>query len=107
MAALSACSSSSSPTSAEAPKSANQIFSDARRATESASSVHIPGRVTSGSDKVGLDFVDSSVRSGGTISDNGTTFQIILSGKTVYLMGSAATMSKLLGDQAAEGLLGG
>jgi hypothetical protein len=107
MAALSACSSSSNSTSGEASKSATQIFSDAKRATESASSVHISGRVTSGTDKVDLDFVDSSGRSGGTISDNGSTFQIILSGQTVYLKGSAATFTKLTGAKAAGQLLGG
>ncbi|HXQ61813.1 MAG TPA: hypothetical protein VN796_05720 [Acidimicrobiales bacterium] len=105
MAFLAACG-SSNPTNGEASKSAVQIFSDAKSATESASSVHISGRITSGSDKVGLDFVDSSGRSGGTISDNGATFQIILSGKTVYLKGSEATMSKLSGSAAAGQLLG-
>jgi hypothetical protein len=107
MALLSACGSSSS-TNSEANKSAEQIFSDAKSATESASSVHISGRVTSGSDEVGLNFVDSSVRGGGTLSINGASFQLILSGKSVYLKGSEATMSKLAGgDKAAGQLLGG
>lgn len=106
MAFLSACGTSSS-NNGEASKSANQIFSDAKSATESTSSVHISGRVRSGSDNVNLDFVDTSVRSGGTISDNGATFQIILSGTTVYLKASQATMSKVSGNQAAGQLLGG
>jgi hypothetical protein len=105
MAILTGCSSSSS-TNGEASKSAHQIFSDSERATESVSSVHVSGRFTSGSDKVSLDFVDSSGRSGGTISDKGATFQIILSRKTVYIKGSQATMTKLAG-QAAGQLLGG
>jgi hypothetical protein len=103
---LSACG-SSSPTNGVASKSAVQIYSDAKSATEAASSVHISGRITSGSDKIGLNFVDSSRRSGGTISDNGTTFQIILSGHNVYLRGSKATMSKVSGSAAAGQLLGG
>ena len=108
MAGLSACGSSSpTTTSGEASKSANQIFKDAEHATQSASSVHISGLVVSGKDTINLDFVDSSARSGGTISDNGATFQIVQSGKTVYLMGSAATMAKLGGGQAAGQLLGG
>jgi hypothetical protein len=106
MAVLAAC---SSPTSSngEASKSARQIYSDAERATESALSVHISGLVTSGGAKIGLDYVDSSKRSGGTISDNGATFQIILSGKTAYIKGSKETMTKVSGDAAAGQLLGG
>jgi hypothetical protein len=101
MAVLTGCSS----TNGEASKSAHQIFSDAERATESASSVHISGGFRSGGDNVRLDFVDSSQRSGGTISDMGATFQVVLSGTTVYLKGSPATMTKLAG-QAAGQLLG-
>ena len=97
---------SSGPTSGEASKSARQIFTDAERATESASSVHISGGVVSGSDNIHLDFVDSPGRSGGTISDKGTTFQIVLAGKTVYIKGSQATMTQI-GGQAAGQLLGG
>jgi hypothetical protein len=104
MAVLTGCSSSS--TNGEASKSAHQIFSDAERATESASSVHISGRFISGGDNVNLDFVDSSGRSGGTITDKGTTFQIVLSGRTVYIKGSQATMTKLAGKAAGQ-LLGG
>jgi len=104
---LSACGSSSNSSNGEASKSANQIFSDAKRSTESASSVHIAGRVTSGTDNIVLNLIDSPARSGGTISDNGATFQLILSGATIYLKGSAATMSKLAGDSAAGQLLGG
>ena len=109
MAGLSACGSSSGSkaTSGESSKSANQIFADAKKATGGASSVHIFGHITSGSDKTDLDFVDSSVRSGGTITDSGATIQVIVSGKTLYLMGSAASMAKLTGDQAAGQLLGG
>jgi hypothetical protein len=104
MAVLSACGSSNN---GEASKSASKIYADAKKATESASSVHISGRFHSGSDKIGLDFVDSSRRSGGTISDNGATFQVILSGKTAYIKGSKATMTKVSGDAAAGQLLGG
>jgi hypothetical protein len=106
MAILAGCG-SSSPTTGEASKSARQIFSDAEKATESAPSVHISGGITSGSDHVRLDFVDSAGRSGGTITDNGETFQLILSGKTVYLKGTVATMTKVSGDAAAGKLLGG
>jgi hypothetical protein len=106
MAALAGCSSSSSPASGEASKSASQIFSDAQQATQSVSSIHVFGRITSGADKIGVNVVDSTIRSGGTISENGSTFQIVLSGKTIYLKASAATMSKLAGATAAGQLLG-
>jgi hypothetical protein len=105
MAVLAACS-SSAPSNGEASKSANTIFADAERATESAASVHIAGRFNSGSDKIALDLVDSSKRSGGTIADDGQTFQVILAGKTAYIKGSKATMTKISGTAAGQ-LLGG
>jgi hypothetical protein len=105
MAFLAACGSSGT-TSGEAAKSASQIFSDAKRATESASSVHISGQINTSSDKVVLDIIDSSPRSGGTISDNGSTFQLVVSGQAVYLKASQATMAKIAGQSAGQ-LLGG
>ena len=53
LAVVSACGSSGS-TNGEASKSARQIFSDSERATEAASSVHVSGRITSGSDRISL-----------------------------------------------------
>ena len=104
MAVLCACGSSNN---GEASKSASKIYADAEKATASASSVHISGRFSSGGDKIGIDFVDATRRSGGTISDNGATFQVILSGKTAYIKGSKATMTKIAGDAATGQLLGG
>lgn len=106
---FSACSStsSSSDTNGESTKSPSQIFTDAKHATSSASSVHISGDITSGSDNIALDVVDSSGRSGGSITENGATVQVILSGKTIYLMGNAASMAKFAGSAAAGQLLGG
>ena len=91
----------------EASKSAAQIFSDAQRATETASSVHVSGRVTSGGDQIDLDVVDATGRSGGSLTDNGATFQVVVSGRTVYIEGSVATMTKLSGSAAAGTVLGG
>lgn len=107
MAFLSACGSSGS-TNGEASKSADQIYADAKIATESASSVHVSGRIMSGSETLGLDFVDSSVRGGGTISFDGASVALILSGTKVYFKGSVATMTQLSdGNRAAGQLLGG
>lgn len=103
MAVLAGCSSSGN---GEASKSASKILSDAERATQSASSVHVSGRFRSNGDTIAIDFVDSSKRSGGTISDDGATFDVILSGKTAYIKGSKATMTKVSGAAAGQ-LLGG
>jgi hypothetical protein len=106
---LSACG-SGSPAAAgngEAAKSATTIFADAEHATASASSVHIVGRITTGSTKEAFDFVDAAPRSGGTITDNGATFTLILAGKTIYLKGDATSLGTLSGNQAAGQLLGG
>jgi hypothetical protein len=69
--------------------------------------VHISGHITSGSDNIALDVVDSSGRSGGSITENGATVEVVLSGTTIYLMGNAASMAKFAGSQAAGQLLGG
>src|SRR5690348_11877670 len=77
---LSACSSasSSSDTNGESAKAPSQIFADAKHATSSASSVHISGDITSGSSNIALDVVDSSGRSGGSITENGAKVQVVL-----------------------------
>ena len=88
-------------------KSGAQIFADAQKATAAAASVHIAGTVTSGSDTVTLDIVATPARSGGSITEDGATIDVVSAESDVYLKGSAAAMAKLSGDAAAGQLIGG
>lgn len=106
--ALAACSSGEGPSSSapggnsEATKTPLQILKDAEQATGGASSVHISGRGTTGGTPVQLDIVDGQGRGGGTITENGMSFQTVLDGKTVYLKADAATWTKAANATAAK-----
>lgn len=99
-AVLAACGSGEGPSSSnsggngEAAKAPAQIVKDAQAATGSATSVHITGKVNSGGQNVQLDVVADHGRGGGTITLNGSSFQTVLDGKTVYLKADKAAWTK-------------
>ena len=103
--AAAACGSSSSA-NGEAAKPGATIFSDAQLATEAAPSVHITGDLTSGSEHIVLDITATQPRSGGSISENGATVDVVRAGQNLYLKGSAAALATLSGSKSAGQLLG-
>jgi hypothetical protein len=104
--ALVGCGSSSSGNGV-ASKSAEEIVGEARKAADSASSVHVSGSVNSGGSPVALDLsMAAGSGASGQISQNGSTFKIIVAGGDAYISGSSAFYSKLGGSAAAQLLSG-
>lgn len=99
--ALAGCGGSSS--NSIASKSAAQILSESKAAAERATAVHVSGSLTSGSTPVTLDLDLVAGKGGrGEISENGTSFKLILLGDTAYISGSPAFYRKLGGTAAAQ-----
>lgn len=104
--ALVGCGSSSSGNDV-ASKSAEEIVKEAKAAADSASSVHVSGSVNSGGSPVTLDLnLASGKGATGQISQNGSTFKIVIDGGTAYISGSDAFYRKLGGSAAAQLLAG-
>lgn len=91
--------------SAEDSKAPLQIFKDGRAATIAAKNVHYAGKLTSGGTAVSLDISVTPARSGGSITENGATIQIIGAGSEVYLRASGPSWTKLTGSSADGQLL--
>lgn len=90
-----------------ASKSAEEIVTEAKTAADSASSVHVSGSVNSGGSPVTLDLnLASGKGATGQISQNGSTFKIVIDGGTAYISGSDAFYRKLGGSAAAQLLAG-
>lgn len=104
--ALAGCGSSSSGNGV-ASKSAEEIVAEAKKAADSASSVHVSGSVNSGGSAVTLDLnLASGKGATGQISQNGSTFKVIIDGGNAYISGSDAFYRKLGGAAAAQLLAG-
>jgi hypothetical protein len=111
LAALAAgCGSSGSKSNGVADKSAQQIVTTALTAAKTAKSVHVAGTINTGSPvTIDLELV-RNVGGKGSITTNGSTFQIVSVGGKVYIKADAATLQKLgnssVGSAVAQ-LLGG
>jgi len=105
-AALVASCSGGSSSNGEAAKPPNQVLADAKAATAAASSVHVAGSATSNGTPIKLDLVAAHGRGGGTVSESGATFRVILAGTKVYLRAAAADWDKLTGSSSAGQLFG-
>jgi len=106
-AAIAGCGSSSSSGNGVASKSAEEIVTEAKTAADSASSVHVAGSVNSSGSPVSLDLNLASGKGvTGQISQNGSTFKIVIDGGTAYISGSDAFYRKLGGSAAAQLLAG-
>ena len=104
--ALAGCGSSSSGNGV-ASKTPEQIVAEAKSAADGASSVHVAGSVNSGGAPVSLDLnLASGKGATGQVSQNGSTFRIIIDGQDAYISGSDAFYSKLGGSAAAQLLAG-
>jgi hypothetical protein len=103
---LAGCGSSSSGNGVTS-KSAEQIVSEAKTAADGASSVHVSGSVNSGGTPVTLNLnLAAGKGATGQVSQNGSTFKIIIDGGTAYISGSDAFYRKLGGSAAAQLLAG-
>ncbi len=99
-------SSSSSGNGVEA-KSATQILESTKAAAAKATSVHIDGTITSNGKPISLDMELLAGKGGkGKISQEGFTIQLIQTGGSVYINGSAAFYQHVSGSAAAQLLQG-
>jgi hypothetical protein len=91
----------------EASKSPAQVLSDAKIAASSASSAHVAGNIDSAGDKISLD-LSLARRKGatGSMSTNGSSFDLIRVGDTLYIRGSDAFWTQNAGALAARLLHG-
>jgi hypothetical protein len=106
LAVIAGCGSSSSGNGVAA-KSAEEIVAEAKSAADSASSVHVSGSVNNGGSAVTLDLnLASGKGASGQISQNGSTFKIVIDGASAYISGSDAFYRKLGGSAAAQLLAG-
>ena len=104
--ALAGCGSSSSGNGV-ASKSAEAIVGEAKAAADAATSVHVSGSVKSSGSPVALDLnLAAGKGATGQISQNGSTFKIVIDGSTAYISGSDAFYRKLGGSAAAQLLAG-
>ena len=100
--AIAACGSSSPSGNGVAAKSPNDILSSATNAIQGAKSVHVTGALSDGGQSIKLDLnILSGQGAKGSMSQNGLSFQLIASGKYVYINGSPAFWKKFGGAAAA------
>lgn len=100
--AIAACGSSSPSGNGVASKSPSDILSSATTAIQGAKSVHVSGALNDGGQSIKLDLnILSGQGAKGSMSQNGLSFQLIASGKYVYINGSPAFWKKFGGAAAA------
>jgi hypothetical protein len=106
-AALAGCGSSSPSGNGVANKSPTEILAATEVAADSASSVHVAGSIVSGGSPISLDMSLATGKGGrGQLSENGLAFELIQTGGTVYIKGSAAFYKHIGGTAAAQLLQG-
>lgn len=86
----------------EASKGAQSVLADARNATEKARTAHVAGSVTQNGSTVSFNLVVGHGQGGGTLSENGATFDIVLHQPKVYLKAGKATWTKVANSAAAS-----
>jgi hypothetical protein len=100
--AIAACGSSSPSGNGVAAKSPNDILTSATTAIQGAKSVHVTGALSDGGQSIKLDLhILSGQGAKGSMAQNGLSFQLIASGKYVYINGSPAFWKKFGGAAAA------
>jgi hypothetical protein len=99
-------SSSSSNATADngvASKSPTAILAATKVAADSATSVHVAGSIDSNGTPLTLDMDLLAGKGGrGRISENGISFELIVTGDTVYINGSPAFYKRIGGSAAAQ-----
>jgi hypothetical protein len=105
--AVAGCGGSSSSGNGVASKTPSEILAATKVASDAATSVHVAGSIVSGGSPITLDMHLLSGKGGrGQLSENGLSFDLIQTGSTVYIKGSAA-FYKHIGGTAAVQLLQG
>jgi hypothetical protein len=90
-----------------ASKSPTDIIAAAKVAADAASSVHVSGSIVSGGSPITLDLDLLAGKGGrGQLTENGLGFELIETGGTVYIKGSAAFYRHIGGTAAAQLLQG-
>jgi hypothetical protein len=98
---------SSSSSNGEASKSPAQVLADAKTAASSASSTHVAGDIDSAGTKISLDLSMARGKGAkGSMSTNGSSFDLIRVGDTLYIHGSDAFWRQNGGPLAAQLLHG-
>jgi hypothetical protein len=91
------------PANGVASQSPGQIVAAASRAIEAARSVHVVGSVVDNGIQVRLDLHLARGRGGqGEVSENGLGFQLISTGRVLYIQGSDAFWTHFGGAKAAQ-----
>ena len=85
----------------EASKSANAILADAKAATKKARSVHVVGTINNSGTTTSINMVVGHGQGGGTLTDGGANFDIVVHQGKVYLKAGKATWTKLANASAA------
>jgi hypothetical protein len=102
---LGACGSSSSGNGV-ASKSADQIVAASKAAADAAHSAHVSGSVVSNGSPITLDLDIGEAGGRGHLALSGLGFELIQTGGTVYIKGSAAFYRRIGGAAAAQLLQG-
>jgi hypothetical protein len=106
-AALAGCGGSSSSGNGVADKTPAEILAATKVAADSANSVHVAGSIVSNGSPITLDVHLLAGKGGrGQLSENGLAFELIQTGGTVYIKGSAAFYKHIGGTAAAQLLQG-
>ncbi len=101
--ALGGCGGGGSSENGIASKSANEILTATGKAADAATSVHVSGQLTSGSERLTLDLDLQAGKGGrGQVAEKGLSFELISLGSTLYIKGSPAFYKKFAGNAAAQ-----
>jgi hypothetical protein len=88
-------------------KSVSEILAATKAAVAGSPNVRMRGLVEKSGKRIGLDLVSAHGTGGGTISQNGLTFTIVVRPPTVYLKADAQTWNSLTHTTAAGELFAG
>jgi hypothetical protein len=102
---LGGCGSSSSGNGV-ASKTPEQIVAASKAAADAASSAHVSGSIVTSGGPIGLDLTLSAGGGRGQLSLAGLGFELIQTGSTVYIKGSANLYRHIAGPAAAQLLQG-
>jgi hypothetical protein len=103
---LGGCGGSSSSGNGVAAKTPEQILAASKAAADAAGSAHVSGAIVTGAGPIGLDLSLSTGGGRGQLTLAGLGFELIQTGATVYIKGSANLYRHIAGAAAAQLLQG-
>jgi hypothetical protein len=93
---------SAPPDNGESAKSVQQVGQDVEAAMKGLKSFHLSGSVTDSGQTIGLDLVlENSGPGGGKMTINGSTFQLVVNGSSIYFKGDQSFWQKSGGVNAS------